>query len=94
MVQALSNLTVGSKIKFGTYKVEQSSIEPIIWLIADKNHNGYPANSVTLLTEKIIDLRGFDAKEPSNSNTDRQKYGNNRYLHSNLRQWLNKSGQS
>ncbi len=27
--------------------------------------------------------------EPSNSNADRKSYGNNRYLHANLRQWLN-----
>ena len=88
----LSELPVGSKVKFGNYKVEGSVSGPMVWLVADKNHAGYPANSVTLLTEKIIDLRGFDAKEPSNSNADRQSYGNNRYLHSNLRQWLNKSG--
>jgi hypothetical protein len=92
MVQAISSLAVGSKVKFGTYKVEGSTTEPIIWQIAAKNHEGYPVNSVTLLTEKIIDLRGFDAKEPANSNSDRQKYGNNRYLHSNIRQWLNKGG--
>lgn len=91
-MQPISNLPVGAKVKFGKYKVESSAIESMIWLIASKNHPGYPANSVTFLTEKIIDLRGFDAKEPSNSNTDRQTYGNNRYLHSNLRQWLNKEG--
>ena len=88
----LSELPVGSKVKFGNYKVEGSVSGPMVWLVADKNHAGYPANSVTLLTEKMIDLRGFDAKEPSNSNADRQSSGNNRYLHSNLRQWLNKSG--
>lgn len=31
----------------------------------------------------------FDAKEPSNGNSDRASYGNNRYIYSNLRQWLN-----
>lgn len=91
-MKLLSELPVGSKVKFGSYKVEGSTSEPMIWLVADKNHAGYPASSVTLLTERTIDLRGFDAKEPSNSNADRQNYGNNRYLHSNLRQWLNKSG--
>lgn len=32
---------------------------------------------------------GFDAKEPTNPNSDRKNYGNNRYKHSNLLQWLN-----
>lgn len=31
----------------------------------------------------------FDAKEASNSNSDRKQYGNNRYQYSNLLQWLN-----
>ena len=31
----------------------------------------------------------FDAKEPNNSNGDRKQYGNNRYQHSNILQWLN-----
>lgn len=31
----------------------------------------------------------FDAKEPNNSNSDREQYGNNRYQHSNILQWLN-----
>ena len=31
----------------------------------------------------------FDAKEASNSNSDRKQYGNNRYQHSNILQWLN-----
>ena len=30
-----------------------------------------------------------DAKEPSNSNSDRKNYGNNRHIYSNLLQWLN-----
>jgi hypothetical protein len=31
----------------------------------------------------------FDAPEPDNPNSDRQLYGNNRYIHSAIRQWLN-----
>lgn len=34
-------------------------------------------------------MRAFDAQEPNNSNSDRKSYGNNRYLHSNIRKWLN-----
>lgn len=94
MAQSISNLAVGAKVKFGNYKVESEALAPLIWKVADKNHSGYPANSVTLITESIIDLRGFDAKEPTNTDANRQGNGNNRYLHSNLRQWLNDAGTS
>ena len=57
--------------------------------MADKNHTGYPSNSVTLVTNQIIKMLCFDATEPSNGNSDRRGYGNNRYIYSNLRQWLN-----
>lgn len=65
--------------------------KPIIWKIADKNHTGYPDNSVTLITEKCIALRAFDAIEPNNSNSDRKSKGNDKYSVSNIRQWLNSS---
>jgi hypothetical protein len=92
--QALSNLAVGSKVKFGKYQVNTEKAQPIIWTIVAKNHvstPAYPSNSVTLHAAEILDLRCFDAEEPSNSNSDRQKYGNNRYSVSNLDQWLNKN---
>jgi len=94
MAQAISNLAVGAKVKFGTYQVEAETAAPIIWKVADKNHAGYPANSVTLITERIIDFRGFDAKEPTNPDANRQGNGNNRYSLANLRQWLNDAGTS
>lgn len=90
MAQLLSNLAVGAKVKFGRYQVASETAQEIIWKIAAKNHSGYPANAITLITEKIIDLRASDAKEPSNSDSNRQSYGNNRYSMSNLEQWLNK----
>lgn len=43
------------------------------------------------MAEKIIDLRAFDAKEPTNSDSERKSYGNNRYKDSNIRQWFNNS---
>ena len=92
MSQPITNLVAGDLIKFGSYQVEASSILPIIWKVIDKNHTGYPANSITLLTDKIIDLRGFDAKEPANADANRATSGNNRYRSSNLRQWLNSGG--
>jgi len=85
-MQPISNLPVGALVKDITTKYYGS---PIVWVIADKNHAGYPANSVTLLSKYILTLKCPDAMEPSNSNSDRRNYGNNRYLYSNIRQWLN-----
>lgn len=86
MTQALSALAVGAKVKDTTSNFYGT---PLIWKIADKNHAGYPASSVTLITEKIITLRAFDGKEPTNTDANRKSSGNNRYLHSNMRKWLN-----
>ncbi|MBQ7770885.1 MAG: fibronectin type III domain-containing protein, partial [Clostridia bacterium] len=90
MSQSISNLAVGAKIEVPVLSAYQSRFgAKLVFKIADKNHSGYPANSVTLITEKIIQLMCFDAIEANNSNSGRKQYGNNRYLHSNLLQWLN-----
>ena len=89
MAKKLSTLPVGAKVK------DNQSLyfgKPIIWQIADKNHTGYPANSVTLITEKIICLKSFDAKEPDNSDYYMKECGNNNYKLSNLNKWLNSTG--
>ena len=86
MAQKLSNLANKAKVKFGSLHGK-----PIIWIVADKNHADYPSGSVTLVTDQIIKMLCFDAKESSNGNSDRKSYGNNRYIHSNIRQWLNSS---
>lgn len=91
MSQKLSNLPTGAKVKFGKFQVNTEAAQSIIWTIVAKNHSGYPTNAITLHAAEILDLRCFDAKEPSNSNSDRQSYGNNRYSLSNLDQWLNKN---
>lgn len=84
MPQALSNLAVGAKIKFGT--LYGSSL---VWTLADKNHSGYPTGAVTFVAEKIIKLMCADAIESSNSDSNRKSYGNNRWIYSNIRQWMN-----
>ena len=95
MAQSLSNLPVGAKVKFGKYSVNGEAAQNITWLIVAKNHSStpaYPTNSVTLLTEKVIDIRALDAREPNNTQGGkRDSFGNNRYSVSNLDQWLNKS---
>lgn len=90
MSKSISSLAVGATIEVPVLSAYQSRFgAKIVFKIADKNHSGYPSNSVTLITDKIIQLMCFDAKEASNSNSNRQSYGNNRYLHSNILQWLN-----
>lgn len=90
MSKTLGSLSVGAKIEVPVISAYQSRFgSKIVFKIADKNHSGYPSNSVTLITEKIIQLMCFDAKEANNSNSDRKSYGNNRYQYSNLLQWLN-----
>lgn len=92
MSQALSNLAVGAKVKFGKYQVNTEEAQPIIWTVVAKNHvstPAYPTDSVTLHATEILDLRCFDAKEPNNTNSNRVLYGNNYYAVSNMKQWLN-----
>lgn len=90
MPKTLSSLAVGTKVEVPVQSAYQSRFgAKIVFKIADKNHSGYPSNSVTLITEKIIQLMCSDAKEQSNSNSDRRNYGNNRHIHSNILQWLN-----
>ena len=90
MSKTLGSLTVGAKIEVPVLSAYQSRFgSKIVFKIADKNHSGYPSNSVTLITEKIIQNMASDAKEPNNSNSDRKNYGNNRHIYSNLLQWLN-----
>ena len=90
MSKTLGSLSVGAKIEVPVLSAYQSRFgSKIVFKIADKNHSGYPSNSVTLITEKIIQNMASDAKEPSNSNSDRKNYGNNRHIYSNLLQWMN-----
>ena len=90
MSKTLGSLSVGAKIEVPVLSAYQSRFgSKIVFKIADKNHSGYPSNSVTLITEKIIQNMASDAKEPNNSVSDRKNYGNNRHIYSNLLQWLN-----
>lgn len=85
-MKKISNLPIGSLVKDPetTYYGK-----PIIWKIADKNHSGYPTNSVTLITDKIISIKPYDGIERNNSDSDRRENGRNYYKKSNLLQWLN-----
>lgn len=89
MSQRLSNLPTGAKVKFGNYQVESETAQPVIWTVVAKNHSGYPTNAITLHAAEILDLRCFDAQEPTNPNSTRKDYGNNRYSVANIDHWLN-----
>lgn len=60
---------------------------PITFEVIGQNH--YGNNTTSLLTERIISLKAFSAKEPTNPNSRRSLYGNNDWETSNIRQWLN-----
>ena len=75
----LGTFPVGTKLKFGSIFGN-----PIVMKIA--NISG---SDITLITDGVIARYAYDAKEPNNSNSDRQDYGNNRYRYSNIHQWLN-----
>ena len=80
----LSNLVVGSTFKLGKYQVENETPWPIEWEIV---HQG--SDYQIAMTKQIIDLRCFDAKEPTNPDSDRKDSGNNNWSVSNIEQFLN-----
>ena len=73
MVQRLSDLPIGTKVKDND---TQYGGRPITWLIADKDHQGYPSNSVTLISEKVLLEKKFDESTTT-------------YENSELRRWIN-----
>ena len=80
----LDGLTLGSTFNFGKYQVESETPWPIEWEIVHQTDDYQIA-----MTKQIIDLRCFDAKEPTNPNSDRKRYGNNNWQYSNIEQFLN-----
>ena len=82
MAKLLSSLANGSLVKFGKHQVNTETAQPIVWMVVAKNHSGYPSNSVTLMTQKIIDLRSYDAKCKDGTY-------DSYYKESNIAQWLN-----
>lgn len=95
----VKELPLGSKIIFGKNKFNgkyQDGEEDIVWVVLSNDHytkdSGYPKDAVTMITRDVIRYMAFDAKEPSNTLTDRQISGNNRWKTSNIRQWLNSDG--
>ncbi len=88
MAKKISALPVKAKVRDPLTKYNGVAIG---WIIGDKSHSGYPGSSVTLVAERILTLKCFDAIESGGGNS-RDSYGNNRYIYANIRQWLNKRG--
>lgn len=82
--QLLSSLASGTKVKLG--KWNNTDLQ---WKVARDTSD----QSIRLVLEPTsVSLLGnmqYDAPEPSNSNGNRKNYGNNRYIYSNIHQWLN-----
>ena len=75
----IGTLPIGAKVKFGTlYNTK------LVQTIANQS-----SSLTTLITDSIVFAGAFDAMEPANSDNNRKYSGNNRYLYSNIRQWLN-----
>jgi hypothetical protein len=82
-VATIGSLPVGAVVKsLGT--TYNGAV--IRWVVG---HQDTANGRTKLVTERLITLKCFDAKEPSNPNSDRRSSGNNRYSQSNIDQWLN-----
>ena len=79
-----SGMTLGSTFNFGKYQVESETPWSIEWEIVHQTDDYQIAQ-----TKQIIDLRCFDAKESTNTDSGRSKYGNNNWQYSNIKQFLN-----
>lgn len=65
----------------------------IIWQVigidVDTPSDSNYTHSMTIQTKDCLHDIQFDAPEPSNPDSNRKSYGNNRYIHSVVKQWLN-----
>ena len=68
--------------------MNQATIWKVIGINHDTPTDSNMTYSMTIQTRDCLTNIQFDAPEPTNPNTDRQQYGNNRYIHSAIRQWL------
>ena len=84
---ALSTLESGSKVKLGTYNGE-----PLGWIVARDTVMQELRLVLDVDSVAAIGTMQYDAPEPSNPDSNRQQYGNNRYSLSNIHQWLNADG--
>lgn len=89
MSQRLSTLSVGDTVKFGTRWGQKTR-----FVITDKAHTGFPANSVQFANLYCDDTRPFDAMEPTSGLLKVSALGYNNAAVSNLVSWMNSSAKS
>lgn len=93
-VQTIVRAGIADQVfRVGDMLVSEYNGEELIWTIIGIDHDT-PTNteyihSLTIQTRDCLANIQFDALEPTNPDTYRQQYGNNRYIHSAIRQWLN-----
>lgn len=88
-----SALQVGDYIKYGKYYGDD-----ILWRVIhivtsedvqNNSYKDYQEGDVLLLSHKILCLKSFDAKDSSQSDSNRKKYGCNNWKDSTIKIWLN-----
>lgn len=95
MAKRLSDLPITKTIEI-PFKEPYREVfgDSLVLTVVATNHPGYPEDSVTLMSKKIIQFMPIDANEPDSPVSGRNTYGNNRYTHSNWHQWANSNAPS
>ena len=82
--KTIADLPSKSKVKLGRYGGKD-----LVWELTKDTSNQALRMILNASSMDIIGGKMFDNKEPSNSDSDHRDLGNNRYIWSNLHQWLN-----
>lgn len=82
--KTIADLPSKSKVKLGRYGGKD-----LVWELTKDTSNQALRMILNASSMDIIGGKMFDNKEPSNPDSDRRDLGNNRYIWSNLHQWLN-----
>lgn len=77
-----------------SYYDNQEVIWEVIGIDVDTPTASGLTHSMTIQTKECLHDIQFDAPEPSNPDSNRKQYGNNRYIYSAIRQWLNSNENS
>ena len=79
--------------QIGDQFVTEFNGAPSVWVVIGIDHDKPTdprfTHSLTIQSRDSLLVAQFDAPEPDNPDSNRQQFGNNRYLHSAIRQWLN-----
>lgn len=75
--------------QFISYYGAKQIIWEVIGINVDTPADSNFTHSMTLQTKDTLFNLQFDAPESSNPDSNRKQYGNNRYTHSAVKQWLN-----